>query len=314
MARMGLLGGGGFLGSHLARALHEAGHAVRVFSRSIQQRYPCIEYTRGMVEDQQAVAAWLQGCDELLYLAHNAAVSPYEDHDRFALMSNIDPFVQTLQTAVTCGVRKVLLMSSGGAIYGPSPEQPADEQCMPAPVSAYAVAKLTMENYLRMFGPQHGVDSLILRASNVYGPGQTGWRNQGVIAIFLRHALLGSPAEIWGDTATMKDYLYIDDFVAAASRLIAAGYDNRCYNVCAGRSATLAEVIGLIERTTGRQLQLHPRPARTNDVRQVRLDPGRLQQRIGWAPRVDLATGIARTCEWLRREAITPGPAGRTPG
>ena len=300
MPRVGILGGGGFLGWHLARALQEMGREVRVFSRTIHRRDPGIEYTRGMLEDQNAVADWLRGCEELLYLAHNTAVSPYQDHDRFVLMSNIDPFVQTLQTARACGVRKFLFMSSGGAVYGPAGEELLSEQCVPRPVSAYGLAKLTMENYLRMFCVQHGLGYLILRPSNPYGPGQSGRRNQGVVAIFLRNALLGAPIEVWGETSTTKDYLYVEDFIVATTKLMAAGYDNSCYNVCSGRGTTLAEIIDIIQATTGRRLEIRAQPARPNDVRKVRLDPTRMQQRISWVPQVDLATGIRQTCAWLR--------------
>lgn len=314
MSNVGILGGGGFLGSHLARCLSTAGRDVRVFSRTISRPQPGIGYVRGMVEDQDAVADWLRGCDELLYLAHNSAISPYQDHDRFALIQNVDSFVQTLQTAAAVGVRRVLLMSTGGAIYGPAHERPCHEDCLPAPVSAYGLAKLTMENYLRMFAASHGLSYLILRPSNPYGPGQNGRRNQGVISIFLQKVLRGAPLEVWGDTAITKDYLYISDFVSAAERLMSAGYDNRCYNVCSGHPCSLGDIIAQIRATTGRTVEVRAVAARANDVHHVHLDGSRLHQRIAWRPAVDLAAGIRLTWEWLQSaDAAPPWPNGDLP-
>jgi UDP-glucose 4-epimerase len=245
----------------------------------------------------------MRGCRRLLYLVHDSQTSPYADGDRFAFVRNLDLFMSALEAAAASGIKEVMLMSSGGAVYGTMGGNPTSEDSPPQPVSAYGLAKLAMEHYLRIFSAARGGSYLVLRASNPYGPGQTALRNQGVIPIFLRRALEGQPLEIWGTPAITKDYIYISDFVEAAVRLVEAGFDNCCYNVCSGRPSSLADIIEAVEAAVGRRCQVKLLPPRANDIPLVRLDCSRLHQRISWAPRTNLAEGIRRTWEWMRSGA-----------
>ena len=300
---VGLLGGG-YLSGHLAQRLRKDGCNVRVFSRRECPAVPGVHYCRGSIEDQAAVGQWLRGCDELFYLAHDAKISPFRDSDQFALVHNLDLFVRTLATAAAQGVSRILLVSSGGAVYGrTNGNRSWREDDAPAPVSAYGLAKLTMEHYLRMFCAERGTRFLILRPSNPYGPGQTGGHNQGVISIFLRRVLAGQPLEIWGSEAISKDYIYIDDFTAAVSELVRAGYDNLCYNVSSGQPTSLRQIVDAIGDTIGARPEILFRPARANDVPVVLVDPTRLQSRVPWTPQVSLAQGVAATWEWIRRQS-----------
>ena len=308
-----LLGGGGFIGRHLAAALVAAGHRVRIYSRHFTHRLPGVEYHQGLIEDQEAVGQWVEGADQLLYLAHNTSLTPFRDHDRFALVGNLEPFVSTLHTAHAAGVRRVLLVSSGGAIYGPTGREAVPEEHPPRPASAYGLAKLAMEHYLRMFGAQHEVAHLTIRPSNAYGPGQAGGREQGFIGVALRNILLGRPVEIWGDTTITKDYVYAPDLAEAVVRLLHCGFDQQTYNVCSGTSVSLGEILDLIRRIVDRPFDLRVLPPRGNDVRQVHLDRSRLSQRTGWRPATSLAEGIAATWAWMSSPAMQTMLSGVLP-
>lgn len=168
------------------------------------------------------------------------------------------------------------------------------------PLSNYGVGKVAVEGFLRVYGRQHGERVTILRPSNVYGPGQPLREGFGVIRAMLEYARGGAAMEFWGDGETVRDFLFIEDWVEACWRLLAPEAQAGIYNIGAGEGCSLNSLRAIVERVTGRELRVCWRPARSVDVRGVVLDSTRLRQATGWAPQVTLEQGIGEMWDWLQ--------------
>lgn len=294
-----LIGGGGFLGGHVARALSRFWN-VRVFDRPGVIPIGTTDYVVGDLANAIELDAAMSGCEAFAYLAHEAGASPYLDSDRLAIVRNLELFLLALESAKRCGVSKVLLFSSGGAVYGIPECLPVVEDHPLHPISAYGVAKASMEMYLAAFARAEGIQSLVIRPSNPFGPGQNPLRRQGAIAVFAHRILHGLPIEIWGEGNARKDFLYVEDFAEAVATLAEAGFDNQPYNIGSGKTTTLGELIEIIECVTGKKAIIERRPARKNDVPEFALNISRLVGRTGWQPTTSLEEGVRRTVDWQR--------------
>ena len=204
-----------------------------------------------------------------------------------------------MAAAEKCGIKKIALYSSGGAVYGIPAFLPVSEDHPLRPISAYGVAKASMELYLHASAHSKGIQYLILRPSNPYGPGQHPLRKQGVIPIFAHKIQKGEPLEIWGEGATRKDYIFVKDLSSISAALLSMEWDNRAYNIGSGEGTSLLEIIHTIEETTGRTALIEFKPSRSNDVPEIILDTSRVQSRTGIIPTTTLADGIRTTTAWL---------------
>ncbi len=294
-----LVGGGGFLGRHVARALADSWD-VRILDRPGLPPCESAQFLAGDIGNANDLDAAMLGCEGFAYLAHETGISPYLDSDRLALTRNLELFLLTIEAARRTCVSKALLFSSGGAVYGIPDSLPVSEDHPLHPISAYGVAKASMEMYLAAAARTGGMSYLIVRPSNPYGPGQNPLRRQGAIAVFTHRILHGLPIELWGDGNAGKDYIYVEDFAEAVAALIEAGFDNRAYNIGSGARASLNNIITLIEEATGKTARVEHRPPRPNDVPEFALDTSRLLQRTGWSPKTSLKQGIQHTVDWQR--------------
>lgn len=193
----------------------------------------------------------------------------------------------TLEAAQAHGVERVLLFSSGGAVYGIPERLPIPEDHPLRPISAYGICKVAMENYLAMFAKRHGMRALIVRPSNPYGPGQDGRRQQGVIAVFTSKICQGEPVEIWGDGSATKDYLHVQDLAQATRLLLEADADGT-FNIGSGVGTSVLEIVQAIEQKTGKMAQLNFRPAIPTDVPNFVLDIAKLREATQFRPRATL--------------------------
>ena len=198
------------------------------------------------------------------------------------------------------GNRRILFLSSGGAVYGAPQYVPIDERHPLNPISSYGVTKVAAEQYLRIYEANHGFRVTIVRPSNPYGPGQATSRQVGAVTTFLAAALSGSPVTVWGNGSVVRDYVYISDVVAlllAAAEREAVG----TYNCGSGVGVSLAELIGIVEEVTARKLSTTHATARPFDPQAVILDSSSARQVFGWLPKVDLQQGMERTALHIQR-------------
>ncbi len=238
----------------------------------------------------------LAGADVILHLAWSSLPATSEQQPGLEERSDL-PFLGHLLDALASGpaTRRVRLVffSSGGAVYGNAPGRPnrEDDQC--APIGAYGRGKLAAEQLIRARAARDGLATTVLRISNPYGYPVPRGRAQGLIPHALRCGVGGEPLTLWGDGSARKDFLYYTDFLSALEAVLAAGLDGT-FNLSAGESHRVDEVIRFVETEIGRPILLQRTPAPAWDVHDSLLENVKLANATGWRPQVPLAEGIRR--------------------
>jgi nucleoside-diphosphate-sugar epimerase len=220
--------------------------------------------------------------------------------------SNVIGTLNLLLAARDSGVRRVVLASSS-SVYGANPELPKHEALQTRPMAPYAVAKLAAEGYAQSFSEVYGLDSVVLRYFNVFGPRQDPRSEYAaVIPKFISAAFDGSTPVIFGDGEQTRDFTYVDNVVQAnLLAMDAVNATGKVFNVAFGESVTLNWLVELIGELSGRQLAVEYAPPRPGDVRYSQADITRARSELGYAPGIDLAEGLRRTIAW-HAEALQP--------
>jgi UDP-glucose 4-epimerase len=210
-----------------------------------------------------------------------------------------------MEAAAREGVRRLVFVSSGGTVYGVPAAVPIPETAPTEPISAYGLQKLAIERYLALFRRKHGLDSVVLRVSNPYGPLQRARRSQGVIAAFLEAGLRGEALEIWGDGTVTRDFVFIDEVVEAMLLAAVHSGGSRVFNVGSGQGLDINTVADDVEKVLGRgRLERIHHAARPADVPVNILDVSRIRDEMGWQPRTSWIDGLARTAAWMKMQAL----------
>ena len=296
-------GGGGFIGSHLVRRLVQLGGRVRVLDNglvgsreALDDVLDDVEWIDGDVRDQEIVA---RACKRVVVVFHHAAIAsvaqsvadPLETH-----ATNVMGTLNVLMAAQRAGARRVIYASSS-AVYGNLPVLPKHEDLPVQPLSPYGVQKLAAESYARVWHATYGLETVVLRYFNVFGPGQDPYSEySGVVPRFLSAALDGTSPLIYGDGEQARDFIYVSNvvdvnMVAARSPHAAGGV----FNVAMGRSVTLNELVSSIGRILGRPVHPRHKPARAGEVRISSADISRLRNVLGYEPAVSFADGLELT-------------------
>ncbi|BCW88336.1 UDP-glucose 4-epimerase [Alphaproteobacteria bacterium SO-S41] len=304
-ARCLVLGGGGFLGTALVRALADNGADVTAFARQAV-RPPHLRadarWLSGDFADASALRTALHRQDVVFHLI--GSTLPAESNLKPAqdIAASIPPTIQMLEICVEAGVKKVVFASSGGTVYGIPHQVPVAETAPTDPITAYGISKLAIEKYLSLYRRNHGLDYQVLRIANAYGPGQMPTRSHGVVSHILNNALDGIAPQIWGDGSVVRDFVYVDDVVAAFLCGAAYGGEHRLMNVGSGAGRTILSVASdLTALVGGPPPALHPGKARTADVQVNVLDIVLIERETGWRPQIDWQDGIRETARWLRQ-------------
>ncbi len=307
-------GGAGFIGSHVADALLERGHRVVIvddLSSGRKENVPAAaEFHRLDIRSGEAAALIADAGIEVL--VHHAAQMDVRRsvadpvHDASV---NILGALNLLEAGRKAGLRQVIFASTGGAIYGEQERFPADETHPTRPLSPYGVAKLAVERYLYFFHAEYGLDAVALRYANVYGPRQSPHGEAGVVAIFLDRLLSGREATINGDGLQTRDYVFVEDVVAANLAVLGRpGFAT--FNVGTGRETTVVELYERLGAAAGVTRPAAHGPAKAGEQRRSVITSAGLARELGVAPRVALEDGLARTAAWFSaRHAGRQGPA-----
>ncbi len=303
-----LTGGAGFIGSHLADALVGAGHEVVIvddLSTGKRSQVPAgAEFHELDIRSAEAAALLAGGSfDVLAHLAAQASVPRSVAAPVFDAEVNVGGTLNLLEASVRSGVGKVLFASTGGAIYG-EPEaatRAQNEEHPQRPVSPYALSKLAAETYLKhYYEGVHGLQLLILRYANVYGPRQNPLGECGAVAIFAGKFLAGEIPGIYGDGRQTRDYIHVDDLVRA--HLTALDYGKSAtLNLGSGVETPLNELCRLIAEAAGSRAEPEHGAPRLGDLRRSVLDCSRAEKLLGWRVAKPLAEGVAETVAWLAR-------------
>jgi len=312
MSRDGVLvvGGGGFLGRALTAQLVSRGRRVHVLGRQLAGGFPPqVSVSSGGLSNEAALRRSLAECGTVFHLACATTPSVSAGLPMLEMEENIAPTLQFLSVLQDYPDTHLLFLSSGGALYGNIGTRPAREDDPLNPLSFHGAGKAALEAFLRAHAARTGNPLTILRASNLYGPGQPLRAGFGVVRAMLERARSGTPLEIWGDGETVRDFVYIDDVVEVCLRYAELAGGPKTYNVGSGEGCSLNRLRSVVEAATGRRLHVVHGAPRAMDVRHIELDTGRLRARLGWAPRVSLEQGVGATWRWLEASGASGGHA-----
>lgn len=311
-----VLGGRGFIGSHLVDSLLSKGYRVRCFERPRVGilREPQLldsncEIFEGDFMCDADVADALEGCEICYHLISTTIPKSSNEDPVFDVESNLLGTVRLLTHALKAGVKKVVFVSSGGTVYGIPMHVPISETHPNNPLCSYGITKLAIEKYLALFHQLHGIDYTILRLANPFGEGQKIHASQGAVAVFLGKALQGENIEIWGDGTVVRDYVYIDDVIEALLAVSDYMGAEHIFNIGSGRGLSLNDILDAIERVTGRPTIRRYVSGRSFDVPANVLCIERAKQELGWLPRVAFEDGLSRFAKWLEQLYCTKGGA-----
>ncbi len=300
-----VLGGTGFIGSHVTEHLLRSGLNVRIFGRCAPSAtiLAAIKDAEVMVGDFQSgehLAKAVKGCDYVCHLV-STTVPSSSNRDMVADVSgNLTATLRLLEICARENVRRVIFSSSGGTVYGNTGEYAIPESHRTEPLCSYGIAKLAIEKYLELFRIQHGLDYAILRISNCYGPRLPIKGEQGVIGVFLYRLLQCEPIELWGDGAITRDYVYVTDVAQAFRATLAQSSPFRLFNIGSGVGTSLKALISTMEQVTGSRARVINRPARHIDVPSNVLDPKRAKEYLCWEANTALEEGLTRTWKWMQ--------------
>ncbi len=296
-----VLGGGGFIGSHLVSALLAGGAQVRVLERPYRdhsasmERIPGLEWHEGNFGNTQDLRRALEGVDTVYHLVSTTQPQSSNDDPAFDVQSNLLATLNLLEQLRGNTATRLVFVSSGGTVYGVPRHTPIPETHPTDPTCSYGIVKLAIEKYLALYRILHGLDYRILRMANPYGPGQEANRAQGVVGTFLSRVMHDEQIEVWGDGSVVRDYLYIGDAVTAMLQAAQFRGEERIFNIGSGRGHSVREIIAAIERTTGKTARVRYTAGRKFDIPVSILDITRAKTELGWQPGTDLGEGLLLT-------------------
>ena len=295
-------GGAGFLGAPLANRLVSVGHQVRVIddlsagdaSRLEEQ----VLFTRGSVLDRPKLWTLLQDVDCVYHLAARVRVSESILYPSAYNEVNVGGTVSVMEAMRDAGVRRVVFASSG-AVYGEQAQESVREDHAPNPQSPYAVSKLAAEHYVRTIGALWGIETVVLRIFNTYGPGQSlPPSHPPVVPRFLQQAIRGGSLVVFGGGSQTRDFVYLDDVVEAmVEAATASDVDRRTVNIGSGTRTSINDLADLVAEVVGREVEVIHSPAESGGVSHLCADIGLAHKLLGYAPRVGLQEGLRLTIE-----------------
>ena len=308
--RILVTGGAGFIGSHIVDGLLAAGHepsVVDTLSSGDRHHVPAgVPLIVADVRDRDAMKrAFAESKPErVCHQAAQMSVSRSVREPTFDAEVNVLGLLNVLESAREHGADRVTFASTGGALYGEVTE-PADEDHALLPIAPYGITKKCGEDYLRFYAREHGLDTVALRYSNVYGPRQSPHGEAGVVAIFAKRLLAGEPATINGDGKYVRDYVHVDDVAAANVRCLTgdlpAGFS--AFNVGTAVGTDVNELAALIvDAVRARGTDPPPLghgPARAGDLRSSLISHGKATRELDWEPKVEVGQGIPATVDWF---------------
>ena len=301
-----ILGGNGFIGSHLVDEVRRQGHGVRVFDRSPEQyRDPIegVEYVFGDFGNRRDVRDALERVDLVYHLVGTSLPQSSSEDPASDVETSVLRTIALLEDCVAAGVGRILYVSSGGTVYGIPQAFPVTEDSPTMPICSYGITRLCVEKYLELFRYLHGLDYVVVRPSNAFGPRQDPHRAQGVISVFMGRMLEGQGITIWGDGSVVRDYVFVHDLVEGIYSASVTAAEHRVFNLGSGRGVALSELLNVIDGQLGRESAVEYAAGRPVDVPAIYLDVSRAREELAWEARTTLEDGIAATLEFLETES-----------
>ena len=296
-----VIGGNGFIGSHLIDHLLIKGHNVRVFDISYERyRKPLanVDYRISTLDNIPDLYEALLGIEVVFHLA-SASVPSTSNVDTVSdINKNLIPTLNIFNLSVKLGIKRIIYFSSGGAVYGNPLTKSIEEEHPLNPISSYGIVKATVEMYLSLYQRMYGIKPLILRPSNPYGPRQGHFIAQGVISTFLRKVQKNESLSVFGDGNSRKDYIYIKDLIDLSYDLSFSD-EVGVFNLGSGIGTSINEIIEQIKSITNSELVINHLDKQIYDVDHFVLDITKTTNLLGDFTFTSMEEGISKTWGWL---------------
>jgi UDP-glucose 4-epimerase len=278
-----------------------SGLAVRAVGRHFDDEFVAelahsVDVTTADFTDPLAMVASLQDLDMVVQLISTSSPGLGNEHAVADVQENVIPHVSFLQSCINAGIRRYVFVSSGGTVYGPDVPTPTPETASTNPICSHGLTKLMIEKYIQMHGFVDGLQFIILRLSNPFGPGQEFKKGQGLVPAILGRWHRNMPVRIFGEGRARRDYIFIEDVIDAIEMALTMDGDPRLIlNIGSGKSRSILEVIETIESVGGFTLQREWVDARRTDVEVSCLDIRLAYEHLGWRPKTAFLQGIECT-------------------
>jgi UDP-glucose 4-epimerase len=302
-----LIGGAGFIGSHLLAPLQASGRFVTVVGRS---EFPArhlpegVRYIHGDYCDGSFLRGVVSDQDEVILLAYTTVPQTSYDDPLKDLLSNVPAEVAFFEIASELPMKKILFVSSGGTVYGRAVQVPISEEHPTNPISPYGITKLTIEKYSRMYCELKSLPIVCVRPSNAYGEGQMPFAGQGFIATAMASILQGKEIVLYGEVGTVRDYVHVSDVASGMIAALDYGVPGECYNIGTGvglNNRAILELLSPLAAAHGLSIKYNVKPPRPFDVPINILNSLKLRNLTGWQPTLPFEEGLQGLWNWIVR-------------
>lgn len=295
-----VIGGGGFLGRYLCPLLLDAGHDVEVWGRkpvlSVRHDLTGLVYRSANGSDRQSLRDGLREFDAIIDLAYATVPRTSFNDPLYDLQANLPRVLEMLEDSRQCNdLKRIIIVSSGGAIYGPRSSAAITEDTLPMPISPYGVTKLTAERYALMYHHLYGTPAIVVRPGNAYGRWQRPFTTQGFIATAMGHIIRGEDVVVFGEHGTVRDYIHARDVASGIVAALDHGVSGETYNIGSGVGRSNLDILDLL-RPLADAARLPVRVRHTEprkfDVTANVLNSDRLSSCSGWYPKISMDEGL----------------------
>lgn len=299
-----VIGGTGFIGSHIVELLLSKNRKVTAIGRNSTPSRSLpndVNYIAGDYGDSYFIRGVLQKADEVIILAHSSVPKTSFEDPISDITNNLPAAVQLFDIASDLSIKKMVFVSSGGTVYGKPLKIPLAEDHPTNPISPYGITKLTIEKYAKMFYELRSLPVVCVRPANAYGEGQRPFTGQGFIATAIASILRGEELILFGEAGTVRDYIHVTDVARGIVSALIQGKPGSCYNLGSGVGRSNKEVLDAIlpfARASDLEPKIKILPPRKYDVPVNILECKKIKSHTGWHPQVSFEEGVKRYWEW----------------
>lgn len=295
-----IIGANGFVGSNLLNVLSKTGQQISTLTRSPLKHDLGSLHFIGDLGDEKVIDLATKNIDVIYHLAtatHPAISNQNINHE---IMENAQKLLVVLESCIKNKVKKIIYLSSAGAIYGIPKNVPIKENHETNPISPYGIGKLLAEKYLHYYHHHYNLDYSAIRLTNPYGQGQDFQKGLGAITTFINKLNKNEAIDIYGDGMVRRDYIYIEDVITALCKLYEKNSIHKVFNLGIGKGVTLLELLNIIEKKMNKKFIINFHSKRANDVPDNTVDINLLSKEYNFNPAFTIEEGIDKYLTYLK--------------